>query len=121
MWLKQVPTFFAHEAAVLAWAGSVMPQAVPRLLAHGDEGRMLLEHVDGEDLYDATGPVRERITAVEHDLQLRSVGAVDELVAAGVPDLRGVRLADWIRGLLAVPAAGHPARSPARRARRHAG
>ena len=109
VWLKQVPTFFAHEAAVLAWAGSVLPYAVPRLLAHGDEGRLLLEHIEGEDLYDATGPVRAAIAAVEHELQLRSVGAVDDLVAAGVPDLRGGRLAEWIRSLLTEPAAGHPA------------
>ncbi len=109
VWLKQVPTFFDHEAAVLAWAGSVLPESVPRLLAHGAEGRMLLEHIEGEDLYDATGPALERITAVEHELQLLSVGAVDDLVTAGVPDLRGIRLVAWIRDLLAAPAAGHPA------------
>ena len=91
---------------MLAWAASALPQAVPRLLAGSDDGRMLLEHVEGDDLYDAPGPVRERITQVEHALQLRSVEAVDELAVAGVPDLRGIRLADWIRELLAGPAAG---------------
>ena len=109
VWLKQVPAFFAHEAAVLAWAGAERPGAVPPLVAAGAHGRMLLEHVDGADLYGAAATERVRIAAAEHDLQRRSVGAADELLAAGVPDRRGRRLGVWMREQLAADLVNHPA------------
>ncbi len=110
-WLKQVPAFFAHESAVLGWAGAAVPGAVPRLLAAGDQGRMLLEHVEGEDLYDAPMEVREEIVETALRIQWASVSAVDALVEAGVPDRRGAHLANWVRGALkdCAEAVGHPA------------
>ncbi|HYN68371.1 MAG TPA: phosphotransferase [Ornithinibacter sp.] len=109
VWLKQVPGFFAHEAAVLAWAWAAVPGATPRLLAAGADGRMLLEHVDGGDLYDAAAPVRERIAETAHRIQLASVGDIEDLVVAGVPDRRGDRLVEWVRESLAPHAVGHRA------------
>ncbi|MCX4386486.1 aminoglycoside phosphotransferase family protein [Micromonospora peucetia] len=100
-WLKQVPVFFRHEAAVLRWLGRAVPGKTPTLLADDGDGRMLLDHVPGEDRYGA--PVEERLAmaADYHPVQVRSVPDVAELVAAGVPDLRGPALPGWIRSRLA--------------------
>ncbi|WP_194822771.1 phosphotransferase family protein [Micromonospora sp. S-DT3-3-22] len=102
-WLKQVPAFFRHEAAVLRLLAD--DPATPRLLAADDEGRMLLDHVPGEDRYGADPAERATIAARHHALQIRALPAVDRLVAAGVPDLRGPALARWLRATLAP----HPA------------
>ncbi len=96
-WLKQVPPFFQHEAAVLRWLGEAVPGAAPPLVAAGDEGRILLHDVPGEDGWNASPAEREAIAAVHHRIQLASLGAVDQLVAAGVPDRRGPLLGRWIR------------------------
>ncbi|WBB77325.1 aminoglycoside phosphotransferase family protein [Micromonospora sp. WMMD882] len=100
-WLKQVPVFFRHEAAVLRWLDRVTPGRTPTLLAEDGDGRMLLDHVPGEDRYGA--PVEERLTMAAdfHPVQERAVPDVAELVAAGVPDLRGQTLTGWIRSRLA--------------------
>ncbi|WFE33933.1 aminoglycoside phosphotransferase family protein [Micromonospora sp. WMMD975] len=76
-------------------------EAGPVVLAVGEEGRVLLGDVPGEDLYGAGEGVRAGVAAAHHRVQLRSVGAVDRLVAAGVPDLRGVGLGAWVRERLA--------------------
>ncbi|MBO4164091.1 phosphotransferase family protein [Micromonospora antibiotica] len=105
-WLKQVPVFFRHEAAVLRLLAD--DPATPTLLAADDEGRMLLDHVPGEDRYGADPAERAAIAVDHHALQVRTVPTVDGLVAAGVPDLRGAALARWLRAKLAP----HPAADP---------
>ncbi|MEH0933761.1 aminoglycoside phosphotransferase family protein [Micromonospora psammae] len=104
-WLKQVPGFFRHEAAVLRRLAAVAPGRTPTLLADDGDGRMLLDHVPGEDRYGADLAERQAIAADHHALQVRAVPAVAELVAAGVPDRRGAALAAWIRSALAPHAA----------------
>ncbi|MEH0818526.1 MULTISPECIES: phosphotransferase [unclassified Micromonospora] len=101
VWLKQVPGFFRHEAAVLRRLGALTPGLVPTLLAADDDGRMLLDHVPGEDRYGAEAAERDAIAADQHTLQVRALPLADDLVAAGVPDLRGAALARWIRAALA--------------------
>ncbi|MGR6317485.1 aminoglycoside phosphotransferase family protein [Micromonospora soli] len=100
-WLKQVPPFFRHEAAVLRWLTTAAPDSTPTLLAADDRGRMLLDHLPGEDRYAADPAEREAIAADHHRLQLRAADDVTALLAAGVPDLRGPALAGWIRDRLA--------------------
>ncbi|MEU2613003.1 aminoglycoside phosphotransferase family protein [Micromonospora sp. NPDC007271] len=100
-WLKQVPRFFRHEAAVLRWLATAAPGTGPTLLAADDTGRILLDHVPGEDRYTADGTERAAIAADHHTLQLRAADYADALVAAGVPDLRGPGLTAWIRDRLA--------------------
>ncbi|MBU8859086.1 MULTISPECIES: aminoglycoside phosphotransferase family protein [unclassified Micromonospora] len=105
-WLKQLPPFAHHEPTVLTFPGELVDG--PVVLAADREGRMLLADVPGEDRYGAGERERAAIAAGHHAVQLRACGVVDELVAAGVPDLRGARLAAWIREMLAghdVPAA----------------
>ncbi|MEV1143943.1 aminoglycoside phosphotransferase family protein [Micromonospora sp. NPDC049799] len=100
-WLKQVPVFFRHEAAVLRWLGRTVPGRTSTLLADDGDGRMLLDHVPGEDRYGVGADERLPMVADIHAVHLRSVPHVDELVAAGVPDLRAHTLPGWIRGRLA--------------------
>ena len=87
-WLKQVPRFFQHEAAVLGLVAGVAPGLVPPLLAAGDEGRMLLAHVPGEDKYGAGAGICGRIAEEWHPVQTHFAGRVDDLLATGMPDRR---------------------------------
>ncbi|SBT52435.1 phosphotransferase family protein [Micromonospora auratinigra] len=100
-WLKQVPAFFRHEAAVLRWLATATPDLAPTLLAADDTGRILLDHIPGDDRYAADQAERAAIAADQHTVQRRAIGDADALVAAGVPDLRGPTLARWIRDRLA--------------------
>jgi hypothetical protein len=87
-WLKQVPTFFRHEAATLGLVSGIAPGLVPPLLAVGEEGRMLLAHVPGDDRYGAGADVCSLIDEEFHPVQAALAGRVDDLLAAGMPDNR---------------------------------
>lgn len=91
IWLKQVPLFMRCEGRVLRWLEQAVPGAAPSLLASDDRGLSLLGHVAGEDLYGA--PVAARLAILQrlHEVQSLAMQATDELVALGVPDLRGQR------------------------------
>ncbi|MEJ3746544.1 phosphotransferase [Actinomycetes bacterium KLBMP 9797] len=108
VWLKQVPRFFAHEATVLRWiATTVDDRLVPSLLAAAN-GRVLLDHVPGHDLYGADLDTRAGIAADMHRVQLAAADQVAALVAAGVPDLRTPRLSAWITETVARHGGGEP-------------
>ena len=98
VWLKQVPHFLAHEAAVLRWAAQTVK--VPTVLAAAD-GRVLLDHIPGADLYGAGVETRYAIAAEFHPLQVAAAGSVDTLLAAGVPDRRTGPLLDAITAVAA--------------------
>jgi hypothetical protein len=100
VWLKQVPLFFRHEAPVLRWLAGVHAPSVPVLLASAD-GRMLLDHIAGEDLYHADLELRAAIAVDFHRLQAASVGQVAQLLALGVPDRRTDPLLASISGVVA--------------------
>lgn len=99
VWLKQVPPFFAHEAAVIRWAAGHGAR-VPHVIA-AEGGRMLLRDIPGTDLYGAPLAVREAIARDHHHTQLASLSALGSLAALGVPDRRGERLVDWLQSVLA--------------------
>jgi phosphotransferase family enzyme len=101
VWLKQVPPFFGHEAAVIRWAAGHGAR-VPEVIA-ADGGRMLLRDIPGDDLYGAPLAVREAIARDHHDIQLHSLPALGDLAALGVPDRRGARLVDWLQAVLDHP------------------
>jgi hypothetical protein len=111
VWLKQVPRFFAHEAAVLTWIADRLAgeRLVPPLLAAGDDGRMLLAHVEGDDLYGAGTATLDAIAADMHRIQLAAVGNEGVLVRAGVPDRRPAPLHDWIADVVTRYGGGDPA------------
>jgi hypothetical protein len=87
-WLKQVPGFFAHEAAVLRLVAGVAPGLTPPVLAVGAEGCTLLAHVPGEDRFGAGAEFCARVAEDVHPVQAHFAGRADELLAAGVPDGR---------------------------------
>jgi hypothetical protein len=87
-WLKQVPAFFGHEAAVLGLVAGVSPGLAPSLLAAGPDGRMLLAHAPGEDRYGAGADFRALVAEDVHPVQEHFVDRAGELLAAGVPDRR---------------------------------
>jgi hypothetical protein len=87
-WLKQVPAFFDHEAAVLGLVSGVAPGLVPPVLAVGAEGRTLLAHVPGDDRFGAGADFCACVAEDFHPVQAHFAGRADELLAAGVPDGR---------------------------------
>ena len=87
VWLKQVPPFFASEPAVLHWVATAAPGSGPTLLAHAD-GRMLLEHIPGEDRFDATAAEVALMLADLHVIQADAAKRRDELGALGLADRR---------------------------------
>jgi hypothetical protein len=100
VWLKEVPRFFAHEPRVLRWLASRgFAHRVPPLLA-ADGGRLLLDHVPGEDLYDAGPAVRAGIAADTHAVQVAAAEDLDGLRSAGVPDRRAPVLLDALTALV---------------------
>ena len=96
VWLKCVPSFFAHESAVLE---RLPVGAGPRLIA-AEGHRLLLAEMPGEDGYEGTEP--ERMTMIEElvGIQAALTDDVDHLVAAGVPDHRSGRLATALADLV---------------------
>lgn len=108
VWLKEVPRFFAHEPAVLGWiAGAGFGELVPRFVA-ADRGRMLLEHIPGEDLYGAPPGIREAIGPRVHPLQVCAADRLDTLISLGVPDLRAAPLAGRLREVVERYGRGDP-------------
>jgi hypothetical protein len=90
VWLKCVPPFFRHEAAVL---GLLSAERVPRLIAT-DAHRMLLAELPGEDGYAASLAARRELINLLIELQFSTRHRIEEFASAGVPDRRwGVLLA----------------------------
>lgn len=85
VWLKAVPSFFAHEGTVIDWIG---PETAPRLVAH-TRGRVLMAEIPGPSNHDTRSPalLLPMVDLLTH-LQERSVGRTDDLVTRGVPDRR---------------------------------
>ena len=100
-WLKQVPNFFAHEGAVLSWLNEAAPNLGPKLIADDGHGRLLLEHVPGEDCHGAPVALRAELAVIAHRIAECAAPLLPSLIASGVPDRRGMTLARHIRGALA--------------------
>ena len=109
VWLKAVPSFFAHEGAVMDWIG---PPVAPHLYGWA-RGRVLMAEVPGGANHEARGAPLLPMVRLLTDLQERSLGGTDELVALGVPD---GRLAVMQAPIEAVVAEHSPALAPQERA-----
>ena len=96
VWLKCVPPFFSHEAAVL---NIMADQSVPRIVAR-EQHRILMADMPGHDGHTATAD--EEIAMVDSlmDIQVASANRISDLLDAGVPDLRTPRLTDELRELV---------------------
>jgi len=103
-WLKATPSFAADEAAVLTAVARLDPGLVPGVLAAG-ERRMLLEHLPGEDCWDA-GP--EVIAAAVHRwvAAQAALASTPGALPAGLRDRRTAVLVDEVGALLDGPVGG---------------
>lgn len=84
VWLKCVPKFFGHEAAVLQ---VLEERSTPELLAV-DGHRMLLAELPGRDGFDATVDEQRRLVDDLVELQMHSAALTARFLALGVPDGR---------------------------------
>lgn len=87
-WLKVVPRFFAHEGTMLA---RLDPSVVPPLIATAGS-RSLLDHLPGEDRYDAPVDELARMVGILVGLQREWIGRESDLLGLGLPDWRADRL-----------------------------
>jgi Phosphotransferase enzyme family len=78
-WLKQVPSFFAHEPDAIRLVGDLAPP----LIAAGDDGRMLLAHIEGADRYGAGADLCAEIVAAYHPVQVALAGRVPAVIPDG--------------------------------------
>lgn len=83
MWLKEVPLFHRHEAAVI---NHLTGPTTPRLIA-ADSCRMLLADIPGTDSYGAQEQRTDMLAALLA-IQTTTTHQVAELLAKGVPDHR---------------------------------
>jgi Phosphotransferase enzyme family len=98
-WLKLTPPFASDEATAIAAFASVDPALVPPVIGAAP-GRMLLDHLPGEDCWDAP---EEIITSAVQRLVAAQAALADGPAGfpAGLPDRRSP--ADQIRVLLDGP------------------
>jgi hypothetical protein len=92
-WLKSIPPFFSHEGAII---DLLVDEKVPALIASDDQ-RVLMEDLSGEDCYDATLDQKRHMIGVLVDLQFKYCNRTDELMKAGLPDLRSSVLLEQIQ------------------------
>ena len=95
VWLKATPRFAADEAGVIASFARVDPTLVPPVIGAGPR-RVLLEHLPGEDGWDASPPV---ITSAIQRLAAAQVALAGRL-PPGLPDRRAPVIAGQISALL---------------------
>lgn len=105
VWLKCVPPFFDHEAAILQ---VMADQPIPRLIA-ADGHRMLLAELPGEDGYHADEPQQRAMVETLVEIQAASADRLESLLSAGVPDLRAEPLQHELTELVARVAPDRPA------------
>jgi aminoglycoside phosphotransferase (APT) family kinase protein len=92
-WLKVVPSFFGHEAALIQ--AMAREPGVPRVLGF-DVGRLLMAEIPGQDLFQAS--IEQRLSMIELLVRLQRAwaGRADSLLALGLPDRRAHQLAPAI-------------------------
>ncbi len=104
LWVKQVPTVFAHEIAVTGLLADVDPGIVPPLVAADvRSGRLLMEHVDGPLLAERPEATEAWLATMARLAEIQRVLAADvgALRMAGVPSASLADLADGVPRLLA--------------------
>ncbi|MFB9530612.1 aminoglycoside phosphotransferase family protein [Nonomuraea roseola] len=98
VWLKTTPRFAADEAAVIGAFSELDPGLAPGVVASGPS-RLLLEHLPGQDCWDAPAPIITsavtRLVAAQAALARQADGLAPQL-----RDLRGPVIADRVLDLL---------------------
>ena len=124
VWLKATPRFAADEATVITAFAEIDPGLVPTLLGVG-ERRVLMEHIPGEDCWEASpetvGAAVERFVGAQAVVASGGSGGFGDDVVAGVRDWRAPVLEAAVRDLLDGPLAGELTEREVRGARELAG
>ena len=98
VWLKATPRFAADEASVIAALARADPTLVPSVIGAGQR-RVLLEHLPGEDCWDASPQIIA--SAVQRLAATQAVLAGQPAsFPPGLPDRRTPVIAGQIRALL---------------------
>jgi hypothetical protein len=84
-WLKVVPSFFAHEGALMAALGRF--GGVPQLLGY-ERGRALMADIPGTDGFHATLAERRQMIDLLVRLVSSSRAEIPALLGLGLPDFR---------------------------------
>jgi len=107
VWLKCVPPFFAHEAAVLRLLAAAREDgragpagATPKVMAAAGH-RILLAGMPGRDGFHAPLGESKRLVDLLVGLQAATADRQGELRSAGVPDARWPALLDELEALVA--------------------
>ena len=102
-WLKTTPRFAADEGSVIAAFARADPSLVPPVIGAGQR-RVLLEHLPGEDCWDASPQIItsavQRLAAAQAALAVQPAS-----LPPGLPDRRTPAIAGQIRALLDGPVA----------------
>ena len=104
VWLKATPRFAADEASVIAAFAHLDPALVPPVIGAGQR-RILLQHLPGEDCWDASPQI---ITSAVQRLAAAQAALAHHPASLppGLPDRRTRSIAGQIRALLDGPVAG---------------
>ncbi len=89
VWLKHVPPFMRHEGAVLMRVRDAGADVPAVLAADPATGRVLLEDIPGEDMWDADGALTTRMVESFVALQRSMTSHRDAILTAGSPDWTG--------------------------------
>ncbi len=81
-WLKCIPPFFSHEGDTIKL---LEDDPAPRLVA-AEGNRILMQHLEGEDCYEATEAQMLHMVTTLVDLQWRWHTRLEQLQEAGVPE-----------------------------------
>lgn len=103
-WLKSTPTFMVHEGAILSLVAADAPSLVPRVLADDPAHRtVLLDGVAGEDQWEAPSTLVLQMVRGWVAVQSRWADRAEELLGAGLPDLRSDAFASRVAALARRP------------------
>jgi hypothetical protein len=102
LWFKAVSHFNVREMAIAAVLAERSPAHFPRILAMEPLwNALLLEHVEGTELYDSDDlAVWEETAKLLAQVQMDWVGRGDALLRAGAADLRASTMIERIPGFL---------------------
>lgn len=95
-WLKSVPSFFAHEPKVIELLNH---GCLPDLVGY-DGTRLLMEHIPGNDLYDADFEQMKLMIGKLVELQSQQIGRVEALVGLGLQDWRVASMATKLKDVV---------------------
>lgn len=101
-WFKAVSDFNVREMAIAQLLAEKSPAHFPRILATESKwNAFLLEHVEGEELYDCDDlTVWEETAKLLASVQMDWVGAGNSLLRAGAADLRASAMIERIPAFL---------------------